>query len=103
MQQQRKVAPGAAAELGGGAASWCTLQSAVGHTAHCTAHCSGVCVQQAGARCTDTQGHRRGFPGHRGDTEAGTGTLPPTLLIEDITDNQESGHYVIRVMSQSGS
>ena len=54
--------------------------------------CSGVCVQQAGARCTDTQGHRRGFPGHRGDTEAGTGTLPLTLLIEDITDNQESGH-----------
>ena len=85
MQQQRKVAPGAAAKLGGGAA------------------CSGVCVQQAGARCTDTQGHRRGFPGHRGDTEAGTGTLPPTLLIEDIIDNQEGGLYVSRVMSQSGS
>ena len=80
MQQQRKVAPGAAAELGGGAASWCTLH---------TTHCSGVCVQQAGAQCTDTQGHRRGFPGHRRDTEAGSGTLPPTLLIEDIIDNKE--------------
>ena len=33
VQQQRKVAPGAAAELGGGAASWCTLHSALVHTA----------------------------------------------------------------------
>ena len=77
------MAPGAAAELGGGR------------------RCSGVCVQRAGARCTDTQGHRRGFPGHRGDTEAGT--LPPTLLMEDITDNQESGHYVSSIMSLSGN
>ena len=77
------------------AASWCTLHTALVHTALHTA--SWCTLQQAGARCTDTQGHRRGFPGHRGDTEAGTGTLPPTLLIEDITDNQESGHYVIYI------
>ena len=37
VQQQRKVAPGAAAELGGGAASWCTLHSALVHTALHTA------------------------------------------------------------------
>ena len=102
MQQQRKVAPGAAAELGGGAASWCTLHSALVHTALHTA-AGFVCSKQAGARCTDTQGHRRGFPGHRGDTEAGTGTLPLTLLIEDITDNQESGHFNSSIMSQSGN
>ena len=37
VQQQRKVAPGAAAELGGGAASWCTLHSALVHSALHTA------------------------------------------------------------------
>ena len=78
------MAPGAAAELGGGGGAAGFVCSELVH---------GAPTPKAIVAA---------FPGIE-ETRRLAPSLPPTLLIEDITVNQESGHYVSSIMSQSGN
>ena len=78
------MAPGAAAELGGGGGAAGFVCSELVH---------GAPTPKAIVAA---------FPGIE-ETRRLAPSISPTLLIEDITDNQESGHYVSSIMSQSGN